>query len=183
MSRIVTITAPRVEQIEGDAPDGYWKVPVRRRLRDTNQRAQAMQLTWLPPYIPQKTAEKIDGKWVRDQVTGYLRATSLRALRLHFDDSASVAQECGSWRVLHLAATWKLADPAIKWADMGDLARWPMALRVDAKRVSSRIAALAVATWCIECDDAPWASRTMRCLWCEHQGGPPVYPAAAARAA
>ena len=167
------IVSPRIEWWGEDEPDGYWRQTVGDRLRAARAKARQMGLLWLSPYIPRYSrVQSLTGSW-DTSVGGYLRATPARALRLHFGDSDRDPATCGSCRVLTLAAAWKVDDPAVRWADMGDADAWPIQWRVDARRMESRFAALANATWCQECDDAPWGSTTMRCLWCERMGAPP----------
>lgn len=186
--RLVTMVAPKAEQLDGDAPDGWWPLSPRARLRATRDLAKSMQVPWLPPYVPRFDRVYHDGQPVlspsgdllitrpmgwETTVGGYLRATPVRALRLHFEDSAGMAADCKSCRVLTLAARWKDIDADVRWADMGDMAAWPMALRVDARRLNERLAVVALALWCRACDDAPSASRARYCLWCERQGWMP----------
>lgn len=181
MTRLVSIVVPRAEWRQETEVDGHYPITIRARLQDTFTRARAMGLTWLAPYVPQYARERVgDARWqTRATPGGFLQATAIRALRLHFGDSRSAASECASVRLLQLAAHWKLLDASVRWADMGVVDAWPIALRVDAQRLAPRFAALATATWCLECDDAPWASGTQRCLWCERIGPPPPPPLSA----
>lgn len=170
---IVTMSAPVEEQIGGDGPDGTWRMSPRDRLRATRTMAVAMSATWLPPYVPRYDRSQGRGGW-ETTVGGYLRATTIRALRWHFGDSARLASDCLSCRVLALAAAFKERAPDVQWADMGDVAAWPMALRLDARRLEERFAAVSSALWCRACDDAPSASAGRWCLWCERQGDVPA---------
>lgn len=176
MTRLVSMQVPRAEWLSEHDPDGYWRLTVRERLRTTHARAKAMGLVWLTPYLPQYGRERVGGDRWRTGATpdGFVRATAVRAIRRHFDDHGSDATQCPSVRTLQLSVAFRVMDPAARWADMGDANSWPMALRVDATRLASRFAVLATGTWCVECDIAPWASTTRRCLWCERVGGPPV---------
>lgn len=170
----VTIGVPRDEWLGVEQPDGYYRVRVADRLQQTRFMAMGMGMTWLSPYIPRytKSAYGESQQW-RNEAAGVVRATSLRALRYHFNDSGRTAERCGSCRVLSLVGQWKETNPEIRWPDVGDIGAWPIALRVDAQRVEDRLSVVANATWCTACDSAPWASTTQRCIWCEHQGGPP----------
>jgi hypothetical protein len=141
-----------------------------------------MQVPWLPPYVPRYDKAHTGRGW-ETTVGGYLRATPARALRLHFGDSARLADDCTSCRVLSLAAQWKAVDDDVRWADMGDVSGWPMALRVDARRLEERFAAVAIALWCPACDDAPAASPSRYCLWCERQAPMPATAHGVRRAA
>lgn len=180
---VVTMAVPSGEQLDPEHEDGYWRVTPLTRLRETRALARAMQVTWLPPYVPRfARTQGRPGVW-DTAVNGYLRATPVRALRWHFNDSARLAADCTSCRVLALAAAFKSAHSAVQWADMGEIGAWPMALRLDARRLADRFAALAIALWCPSCDDAPAASRGMFCLWCERQAPAPPGLALQRRAA
>lgn len=180
--RVVTMSAPADEQLDPTSPDGYWGVSPAARLRDTRDLARAMQVAWLPPYVPRYTrTQGTRGTW-DTAVGGYLRATAVRAMRWHFNDTARLADTCTSCRVVALASDFKARDPAVRWADMGETSDWPMALRVDARRLEDRFTALSTALWCPACDDMPAASRGLFCLWCERQAAAPL-PAVQRKAA
>lgn len=185
MMRVVSMMAPTIEAIPSDEPVGYWRWTVSDRLRATRGRADQMGRVWLPPFVPRyQRSETVTGGWVTG-VVGYLRATPVRAMRRAFGDTARDGDQCGSTRALDLSSAWKQEEPAVRWADMGDPDAWPIAWRVDAARLADRFAQLARATWCMECDDAVWASASLRCLTCEPMGASRAWmpPAAMERAA
>jgi hypothetical protein len=171
MSAVLTISGQDTLYDE-HAADGYWGRTVAQRLHDTASLAARLGRLALPPYIPRYKRLELARGW-ETQLLGYLRATPLRAVRHWVGEYPRERAECVAWRVLALVAQVKLEHPTIRWADLGRLAAWPVAYRLDAKRLRERLGPLTTATWCIACDDAPWASSTRLCLWCERQGAPP----------
>lgn len=158
---VVAVRVPRSDHLGLDDPDGAWRMTPRARMATVRSMAKAMQVTPLAPYV------RIG------QGLGVVRATAVRALRRQFGDGAALASECLSCRTLSLAAAYKVIDPSVRWADMSELNEWPMALRVDARRLAERFTVLASALWCRACDSEPAASAGLWCLWCEHHANPP----------
>lgn len=158
---VVALRVPRSDHLAPDDPDGAWRLTPRARMMATRSMATAMGVTYLAPYV----------RVGHDR--GLVRATGIRALRRYFNDSAAMAAECASCRTMALAAAYKAVDASVRWADMGELNEWPMALRVDARRLDERFIALASALWCGACDNEPAASAAGWCVWCESHANPP----------
>jgi hypothetical protein len=175
--RCVSLQVPASEWLDAETPDGWARTTVGDRLRATQRRADALGATWLPPYVPRPVRDRVDvGGRVAWRTVGrrYVPATAVRALRWHFEDSASDASECRSVACLRLMAAWKATEPTVRWADAGEIAAWPVAWRVDAQRLIDRFAALATGTWCVWCDDTPAANGRGACRWCERTISPAV---------
>lgn len=168
----VSLAVPVGDVLHPEVCEGFWRLSPRARAEQTKRMARTVGTTWLTPYVPRTVREQVGTRWITT-VVGVVRATDVRALRFLFGDSDRDREACGSCRMLALFARWKADEPHAQWTDTADPAHWPAALRLDAARLSARFARVADATWCIECHAAPWASTTMRCLWCERVGGPP----------
>lgn len=156
-----------------DDRDGYWRVTVEQRLRDTERLAARLERVYLPPYVPNMHPMRVPGGW-ETRSLGLVRASTIRAVRWLVGEYATERTDCVGWQVLALVDALRREEPGLRWADLGRLAAWPIALRLDAKRLRGRLGPLTRATWCRWCDDAPWASGTRSCLWCERQGRRPV---------
>jgi hypothetical protein len=159
--------------------DGYWPITVGGRLRQVQQLGARLGRLVLPPYVPAFRRETTDTGWTTIE-RGLVRATAHRAVRHWVGTAPSDPAECVGWRVLALVAAAKGEDPTLRFTDLGRLGLWPISLRLDAKRLRDRIGPLSTGTWCVACDDAPWASASRYCLWCERQGPPPRALAVAA---
>jgi hypothetical protein len=166
---------PRADWLAIDAPDGYWRVSPRARLSAVRRKADALGRTALYPYLPRYDRAPVEGSraW-ETSIGGVIRATNLTAMRLESDDHAADPSASPSLALLQLVTRVKLLDPQLRWIDLGDLASWPVSLRVDAKRLQARLERVSRGTWCTACDDSPWASETGYCLWCERQGAAPM---------
>ena len=172
MSRALRIS-DQADAIAPRAHDGYWGLTVRDRVAQVRRLAAALERVVLLPYVPARARVRTPDGWLW-QPRGLVRATSMRALREWVGEFPADPRDCVAAKVLRLVDAAKAEDPSLRWADLARLAAWPIALRVDAKRLGARIGPLARATWCVACDDAPWASRTRHCLWCERIAPPPV---------
>jgi hypothetical protein len=157
--------------------DGYWPLTVGQRLDQVHRRANALGRVVLPPYVAVSEAVPDAYGWLTVEA-GYVRGTPIRSVRALFGAAPSNPAECVAHRCLALVAQLKAHDATMRWADVADAASWPIAIRVDHTRLRDRLERLARASWCRECDDAPWASSTQRCLWCERVGPPPAELAA-----
>lgn len=184
--RIVSLHVPSEEWLDAATPHGWARLAVGDRLRVTQRTAAAMGRAWLPPYVPRAVRGVVPVGGGRDAWRTvdrrYVEGTAVRALRWYFGDSEPDATRCPAVACLSLVASWKEVEPATRWADVGDVSAWPVRWRVDAKRLADRMAVLADGTWCVWCDNAPWASAALSCLWCEQTTAPAWRPAAKAAA-
>jgi hypothetical protein len=172
MSAVLTLSQ-RSTTYQDDDPDGYWGRLVSWRQHQTARLAQRLGRLWLAPYVPLFVREQTDHDSWQTTTRGLVRAFALHAVRHWIGAYPRERDACVAWRVLQLVAAAKHDDPARRWADLAVLAAWPVALRLDARRLRARLGPLTQGTWCLACDDAPWASTTCLCLWCERQGPPP----------
>jgi hypothetical protein len=172
MSAILKLST-QATTYQGDDRDGYWGRTVGWRLRETERLASRLRRLWLAPYVPLYTREQTDSDGWQTTTRGLVRASAIHAVRHWVGEYPREREACVAWRVLQLVAAAKQDDPTRRWADLATLAAWPVGLRLDAKRLRGRLGPLTQGTWCAACDDAPWASTTRLCLWCERQGAPP----------